>query len=79
YYKEKKLNISKAIRRQGGQYSKANQEYVNGQRLLYQSAEGYLLAQKNGSWVMEEPSPFCQPAKPCFQLVSPPPMFVSGG
>ena len=38
-------------------------EYVNGQRMLYQSADGYLLAQNNGSWIVEEPSPFCQPAK----------------
>ena len=39
-------------------------EYVNGQRMLYQSSDGYLLGQaKNGSWLMEEPSPYCQPAK----------------
>ena len=38
-------------------------EYVNGQRMLYQSTDGYLMAQKNGAWVMEEPTPFCQPAK----------------
>ena len=49
----------------------ANQEYVNGQRMVYQSMDGYLLAQKDGSWVLEEPSPFCQPANerifPMFQ------------
>ena len=38
-------------------------EFMNGQRLLYQSSEGYLLGHKNGAWMVEEPSHFCQPSK----------------
>nr|AQX83036.1 boule [Oopsacas minuta] len=35
YYKEKKLNIGPAIRKQGGQFPKANQEFLTGQIKIF--------------------------------------------
>ncbi|XP_065896546.1 protein boule-like isoform X2 [Dysidea avara] len=53
YYNEKKLNVSKAIRKQGGQYSSLNQEYINGQSHWFNDT---LMSDQEGAWLVEQQS-----------------------
>lgn len=69
FYKKKKLNVAKAVRKQGGQYHRANQEYLNGQRAVYYHPNGYLVSQYDGAWHFEDASPHSQPVKPCYAVM----------
>lgn len=73
FYNEKKLNLARAIRKCGGQFNRANQEYVNGQRAVYVHPNGYLIQQFEGNWHFEQFSPHAQPVKPCYPMYYPPP------
>lgn len=53
YYNEKKLNVSKAIRKQGGQYQVPNQEYISGQQ--GQWFDGMMVTDHEGLWLMKPP------------------------
>lgn len=71
YYEQKKLNVAKAIRKHGGQYQKANQEFVNGQhRLVWLHPNGYLMTQQEGGWMVDQVS--SQQVKPCYPLLPQP-------
>lgn len=52
YYNEKKLNVSKAIRKQGGQYQIPNQEYISGQRSWF---DGMMVPENDALWMMKPP------------------------
>eukprot|EP00731_Ephydatia_muelleri_P009257 Em0004g1595a len=54
FYREKKLNVAKAVRRHGGQFTKANQEYVTGLSQMYWPPMGG--AQVGGASVAPQPS-----------------------
>ena len=57
YYKEKKLNVSKAVRKHGGQYIRPNQEFMNSV-----PSTGYYVTQ-DGLWTPYTVPSHAQPVK----------------